>query len=76
MALVGISKQILEALQMIRDTRRRTTNPYLFDIFFDAKSKEIASVFEDADTRVRLEAYALLRNTDQSHLSDYEILQN
>ena len=73
---INARNEVLEAIKLIRQTRQRTTNTYLFDIFFDAKSKEIASIFSDAETRVRLEAYALLRNTDQSHLSDYESLQN
>lgn len=69
-------RQILEALKLIQTAKRATTNNYLYDLFFDAKSKEIASIFEDSDTQVRLEAYNILRNIDQSHLSDYETLQN
>lgn len=68
-------QQILESLQMIRDAQRTATNDFLFDLFFNAKYREIVSIFEDAPTRVRLEAYNVLSQMDQSHLSEYEKLQ-
>ncbi|MFH5884877.1 DUF4835 family protein [Halalkalibaculum sp. DA3122] len=68
-------QRVLEALQMIRDTQRSATNDFLFDIFFDAKYREIVSIFEDAGAEVRLEAYNLLSEMDQSHLSEYSKLQ-
>ncbi|MDR8393516.1 DUF4835 family protein [Aliifodinibius sp. S!AR15-10] len=68
-------KQVLSALEMIRDAQRQATNDFLFDIFFNAKYREIVSIFEDAPTEVRLEAYELLSQMDQSHLSEYDKLQ-
>lgn len=69
-------QEILEVLKSIQQAKRRSTSNYLFDIFFDTKSREIAALFEDAETSIRLEAYDVLQQTDQGHLSDYESLQN
>lgn len=69
-------QQVLNAIKMIEENKRRTTNNYLYDIFFDAKSNEITAIFMDAETRVRLEAFSELRQVDQGHLSDYQALQN
>lgn len=69
-------EKVLEALRMIQSTKRRSTNNYLFDLFFDTKSREIASIFQDADSQIKLQAYNILRDTDQGHLSEYEDLQN
>lgn len=67
---------ILVALTSIRDTRRRVTNNYLFDIFFNTKAREIAGIFLNAPTSVRIRAYNILSETDPSHLSEYSELQN
>lgn len=67
---------IVEALETIRDAKRKTTSNFLFDIFFDTKSREIAGVFAEAESRVKLEAYSILSETDQGHLSEYSDLQN
>ena len=67
--------QILSALEKIQQAQRKTSANLLFDIFFNAKYREIASIFEDAAPQVRLEAYNLLSNVDQSHLSEYQKLQ-
>ncbi|MFN1835311.1 DUF4835 family protein [Balneola sp. MJW-20] len=68
--------EILDALKLIRNAKRRTTSTYPFDLFFDAKSREITSVFTEAEVQMRLEAYNVLQETDQGHLSDYDELQN
>lgn len=73
---VTAREQVIEALTMIQSTKRRSTNNYLFDIFFDTKSREITSIFRDASSTVKLEAYNILRETDQGHLTEYEVLQN
>lgn len=69
-------QEVLGALRNIQEAKRRSTSNYLYDIFFDAKSREIAALYEDAETNLRLEAYDVLQQTDQGHLSDYESLQN
>ncbi len=69
-------EEILNALKTIQEAKRRSTSNFLFDIFFDTKAREIAAVFDEAETDVRLEAYDVLQNTDQGHLSEYESLQN
>ena len=67
--------KLLEILTYIQDAKRRATNNFLFDLFFDAKSKEIASILTDAEPDLRFEAYQILRETDSAHLNDYEALQ-
>lgn len=68
-------QQILSALELLQEARRNTTSNLLFDIFFNAKYREIASIFEDASTDLRLEAFNLLSNIDPNHLSEYRKLQ-
>lgn len=68
-------QSVIEALQLIREAQRNATDDFLFDVFFNAKYRELVSIFEDADTDVRLEAYNLLSQMDQSHLSEYNKLQ-
>lgn len=68
-------QQIIQALEKIRDAQRQTSSNLLFDTFFNAKYREITSIFEDAEPDIRLEAYNLLSEIDQSHLSEYEKLQ-
>jgi len=67
---------VLKALEEIRDAKRKATSNYLFDVFFDTKAREIAGIFEGADSRVKLQAYNVLLETDQGHLSEYSGLQN
>lgn len=67
---------VLEALRLIRSNMGNTTRDLLFDQFFNAKYREIASLFEDASPGRRGEAYRLLSEMDPSHLSTYERLRN
>lgn len=67
-------EEVLEAIDRIRENKRRASRNYLFDIFFDTKYNEIVSLFQDADAQKRLQAYNLLRDTDPSHSSAYERL--
>jgi hypothetical protein len=67
--------QILSALKKIQQAQRQTSFDLLFDTFFNAKYREITSIFKDAEPQVRLEAYNLLSNIDQGHLSEYQKLQ-
>jgi len=71
----GSRQQVIEALQKIQEAQRNTSNSLLFDAFFNAKYREIVSIFEDADPQIKLEAFNLLSNIDQSHLSEYRKLQ-
>ena len=69
-------EEVIGSIRMIRDNKRVASNNYLFDIFFDAKYNEIVALLQTADIQTRLEAYNLLRETDPSHSSAYEGLQN
>jgi len=69
-------QQVLQALEKIQLAKRKTSNNLLFDIFFNAKYREIVSIFEDARPEVRLEAFNLLSEIDQGHLTEYRKLQN
>lgn len=68
--------EVINALSTMDETKRRTSNNYLFDIFFDTKYTEIVALLQSADVQTRLEAYNLLRDVDPSHTSAYEKLQN
>lgn len=68
-------QQILQALEKIQQAQRNTSSEVLFDIFFNAKYRELVSIFEDAEPQVRLKAFNLLSEIDQSHLSEYRKLQ-
>lgn len=68
--------EVMGAIRLIRDNKRLASNNYLFDIFFDTKYNEIVALLQTADIQTRLEAYNLLRDTDPSHSSAYERLQN
>ncbi len=67
---------VMEAMELIKDTKRLTSNNYLFDIFFDTKFQEIVALLRTADIQTRLEAYNLLRDVDPAHSTSYERLQN
>jgi len=65
-------KEILAQLENLRDTRLSTTEQFIFNIFFDAKYREIISIYEDAETVRRMKAHALLTEIDQSHINSYD----
>lgn len=67
---------LIDALTTIQEAKRRSTNNYVYDLFFDTKSKEITSMLIDAELGLKLEAYNILRETDSGHLTEYEVLQN
>ena len=68
-------ERIVEALELLRDTRRQTAERYLFDLYFATKNKEFTAAFMDAEQSKRLEVYNLLVNMDNSHISEYDKLQ-
>jgi hypothetical protein len=68
-------QQVLQALEKIQEAQRNSSSDLLFDTFFNAKYRELVLIFEDADPQIRLEAYNLLSQIDQSHLSEYRKLQ-
>jgi hypothetical protein len=68
--------ELISLLTEIRDAKRRSTNNYLFDLFFGTKSKEITSILEDGNSDLKFEAYNILRDTDSANLTEYEVLQN
>jgi hypothetical protein len=68
--------EVIQALDIIRENKRMTSNNYLFDIFFDTKYTEIVALLRDADVQTRNMAYNILRDVDPAHTSEYERLQN
>jgi hypothetical protein len=66
---------IFGALEMIRESKRQTTDDFAFEIFFGSKSRELTAVFIDAEPARRLDAYMLLSDLDPSRLSEYDRLQ-
>lgn len=68
--------EVVEAMGLIRDNKRLTSNNYLFDLFFDTKYTEIVALLRDADVQTRTTAYNILRDVDPAHTSEYDRLQN
>jgi len=68
-------QNIMQALRQIQESKRQTTDDYPFDIFFSTKSRELTSVFIDAEATQRLDVYMLLSELDSSRLTEYERLQ-
>ncbi|MCH8556695.1 MAG: DUF4835 family protein [Balneolia bacterium] len=68
-------QNIIESFELLEETRRQTTERYLFDLMFSAKHREFTAAFMDAELSERLEAYNLLVQLDNSHISEYEKLQ-
>jgi len=68
--------ELITLLEEIRDAKRRSTNNYLFDLFFGTKSKEITSILDDAEPDLKFQAYNILRDVDSANLTAYEALQN
>lgn len=68
-------KNILKALHFVQKAQQQTTSTLLFDIFFNTKADELVSIFEDAATPIRLQAYNLLSDLDPSRISIYNELQ-
>ncbi|PKD42979.1 DUF4835 family protein [Rhodohalobacter barkolensis] len=66
--------EIVEALDEIRETKRVTSNNYLFDIFFGTKSVEITAALMDATPSVRTAAYNILSDADPANTSEYRKL--
>lgn len=68
-------KQVLEALYKIQESKQATSSNLLFNVFFNTKYREISSIFEDGTPEIRLEAFRLLSEIDQSHMTEYRKLQ-
>lgn len=68
-------RNILNALKQIQENRKLVTETYPFDLFFNAKYRELTSVFMDATPDLKLQAYTLLTEIDPSHISKYDELR-
>ncbi len=66
--------EIVEALDLIRENKRVTSNNYLFDLFFGAKYLEIVAALMDASPSVRTAAYNILSDADPANTSEYRKL--
>lgn len=66
---------VMEALRSIYENKRQTTDTFVFDMFFNAKFRELAGIFGDADQQQRIQAYQLLSQADPSHLTEYDKLR-
>jgi hypothetical protein len=72
----GAREEVIQALGLIRDNKRTTTNNYLYDLFFGTKYTEITAVLMEAESAVRSRAYTILQDVDPAHTSEYRKLQN
>jgi hypothetical protein len=66
--------EIIEALDLIRENKRVTSNNYLFDLFFSSKYLEIVASLRDASPSTRTAAYNILRDVDPANTSEYRRL--
>lgn len=66
---------VMEALKSIYENKRQTADTFVFDIFFNAKFRELAGIFGDAEQQQRTQAYQLLSQADPSHLTEYDKLR-
>lgn len=65
----------IAAFQLLRQAQRQTTDTYAFDLLFATKYREFTAMFVDAEPGKRLEAFNLLSEMDNSHISEYEKLR-
>ncbi|HKJ45882.1 MAG TPA: DUF4835 family protein [Balneolales bacterium] len=66
---------VADALKLIQNAQNKTTDNYLFDLFFNTKFREIVSIFQDAPQSQRLDVYNLLTTIDSGHISEYDKLK-
>ncbi len=69
-------REVIEAIELAGENKQRTSRTFLFDLFFDTKYTELVSMFRDAPSEVRLDAYNLFRRVDPGHSGEYERLRN
>lgn len=72
---IAARSSVMQSLRLIQESKRQTTDDYLFDIFFSTKSRELTSIFIDSDASQRLDAFMLLSELDSGRLTEYERLQ-
>ena len=66
--------EIVEALDLIRENKRVTSNNYLYDLFFGTKYLEIVAALRDASPAIRTAAYNILSDADPANTSEYRKL--
>ncbi len=65
-------QSVLAALKGLQELAESRSRSYTIDLFFSAKSQELAAVFQDS--RESTDAYDILVDIDTAHLSDYNSL--
>lgn len=67
---------VYEALDKMKDIRRRSSrNPYLLNLFFTAKSDEIANIFSEAPQIEKSRVLEVLQTADPANTSKYSKLK-
>lgn len=69
---VNARQSVYDAINTIWENKRSTADTFVFDLFFNTKYKELTGVFAEAETKVRQQAYQLLTQVDQAHLTEYD----
>ncbi|MDX1902692.1 MAG: DUF4835 family protein [Thermonemataceae bacterium] len=64
-------KAALDMLKEMEKIARIKPNALLFNVFFDAKSQELANIFKDGSNNEKQEAFALLARLDPSRAGFY-----
>jgi len=69
---INARSAVYEAINTIWENKRSTADTFVFDVFFNTKYKELTGIFAEAETTVRQQAYLLLTQVDQAHLTEYD----
>jgi hypothetical protein len=66
---------VLDAIRTIYENKRSTADTFVFEMFFEAKYRELSGIFGEAEQQLRIQAYQLLTQADPSHLNEYDKLR-
>ena len=62
---------VTESLELLRKVKRQNPTTFILQLFFDAKSSELANVYSDAFPDEKARAINLLTELDPSNISKY-----
>lgn len=62
---------VTESLELLRKVKRQNPTAFILQLFFDAKSSELASVYSDAFPDEKARVISLLTELDPSNISKY-----
>lgn len=70
-------QQVIQALELIRKVHQKRQGTFNVQLFFTAKSDELVSLFSEANSSEKTQAYNLLKEIDPANLTKYnKIIEN